>query len=60
MTKRVNWIIRRTAPLLGAATLLQAGGCSTDLNNLAAGLVTSIANSLLSSLVLGVFNVGGI
>jgi hypothetical protein len=37
--------------------LLQAGGCSFDLQTVTQGLVTSVANNLLASFVFGLFNV---
>ena len=56
MTKRWNALTRKLAPVLAAGMLLQAGGCEFNTSELAAGLVTSIANSVLTNLVFGVFN----
>ena len=58
MSQRINRMFRRFAPVLGAGMLLQAGGCNLDINTLAAGLVTSIANNLITNLVFGAFNLG--
>ena len=57
MTGCWNSFVRKAAPLLGAGLLLQAGSCTLDVNSLAAGLFTSIANNLIASYVFGVFNV---
>ena len=56
MTKRVQLIFRRVAPVLSAGLLIQAGGCSVDTSSLAGGLLASIANSLVSNFVFGAFN----
>ena len=58
MTRRLNGIFRRIAPVLASGMLLQAGGCNLDLNTLAAGLVNSIVNSFITSFVFGAFNLG--
>ncbi len=57
MTKYWNSFLRKAAPVLGAGLLLQAGGCTIDTSGITAGLLTTIANSLISSVVYGVFNV---
>jgi hypothetical protein len=57
MTGCWNSFVRKATPLLGAGLLLQAGGCTVDVNSLAAGLLTSIANNLIASYVFGVLNV---
>ena len=57
MTRRWNSMVRKTAPILTAGFLLQAGGCSFDPNSIAQGLLTAIANSLVSNLVFGIFNI---
>ncbi len=59
MMSRVYSIVRRSLPLLGAGMLLQAGSCAVDTNALAAGLATSVVNSLISSFVFGAFNLVG-
>ncbi len=59
MTNRFYSLLRRTVPLLGAGMLFQANGCGLDTNALAGGLVTYIANSLISSFVFGAFNLVG-
>jgi len=57
MTMRMNRVLRRVAPLLSAGVLLQAGGCAFDTNTLVLGLLTSIAQSIITDLVFGLFNV---
>ena len=59
MARRMYWIARRTVALFGAGILLQTGGCALDTNTLAAGLASTIANNLISSLVFGSFNLAG-
>jgi len=56
MTNHMNWIYRGLAPLLAAGLLLQAGGCTFDLNTIASGLLTSIATNLLTSFIFGALN----
>ncbi len=58
MNKRMNRIFRRMASVLAAGMLFQQGGCTLDLNSIATGLVTSIANNLITDLVFGALNVG--
>ena len=58
MSQRINRMFRRIAPVLGAGILLQTGGCNLDINTLASGLVTSIANNLITNFVFGAFNLG--
>ena len=55
MTKHLNLMMRKLTPLLTAGVLLQTGGCEFDTANLSSGLITSIANSLISSFVFGLF-----
>jgi len=43
---------------LGAGVLLQAGGCTVDINSLAAGLTQSIINTIVADFIFGIFNVG--
>ncbi len=58
MTRHWNSIVRKMAPALSAGLLLQAGGCDiVDPNMIAEGLLTAIANNLISSFVFGVFNI---
>ncbi len=57
MTGHWNSIVRKTAPALGAGLLLQANGCSLDLNTVVPGLLTTIVNNLISNFVFGVFNI---
>ena len=57
MTRRFEWITRRAAPLLAAGMLLQAGGCSIDPTAVTGGLLTTIANTLLTTYVYGAFNI---
>jgi len=58
---RHRWfaLARRIVPVLGMGMLMQGGGCALDTNALTAGLATYIANSLISSLVFGSFNLVG-
>jgi hypothetical protein len=60
MVNRFYSLARRTFPLLSAGVLVQTGGCAIDTDTIINGLVTSIANSLISSLVFGAFNVVGV
>lgn len=60
MTKQTNWIYRGFAPLMAAGLLLQAGGCTFDLNTVVSGLVTSIATNLLTSFIFGALNLATI
>jgi len=62
MTAMCQRFVRRVAPMLAAGCLFQASGCALDGGQLAQGLLTTILNSLISSLVFGLFNVptGGI
>lgn len=57
MTKRCDAIMRRLAPLLGAGVLLQATGCEFNGSAIASGVLTSIANSFITSIVFGLFNI---
>ena len=54
--KRILTTTRKWAPLLAAGMLFQAGGCSLDFQGVAGGLITSIINTLISSLVFGTLN----
>lgn len=60
MTKHTNWIYRGLAPLMAAGLLLQAGGCTFDLNAVATGLLTSIGTNLLTSFIFGALNLATI
>lgn len=55
-----NRMYRGIAPIVAAGVLLQAGGCTFDLNTVAAGLINSIATNFLASLIFGVFNLATI
>lgn len=57
MTRRWNSIVRKTAPILGAGLLLQAGGCGVDFTTTVQGLLTTVVNNLLASFVFGAFNI---
>lgn len=57
MSRELQRLGRRILPFLGAGILLQTGGCAVDFSTLAAGLATSVANSFVSNLVFGLFNV---
>lgn len=59
MTKRLTYVLRRIVPLASAGLLFQANGCAIDTNALAAGLASTIANNLISSIVFGAFNIVG-
>ncbi len=59
MTKRFNYLVRRIVPIVSAGFLFQANGCTLDANALVSGLVSSIANQLITSYVYGAFNIGG-
>ncbi len=56
MTNRWQAILRKTVPLLSGGLLLQANGCTTELNTLVAEFVTSAATNLVASFVFGAFN----
>jgi hypothetical protein len=56
MTRRWNRLLRTVTPLLTAGVLLQAGGCSVDANLVFQGLLSSVVDSLISSLVFGAFH----
>lgn len=53
MTKRMNTLFKRITPFFAAGMLLQATSC--DVAGTTSGLVTSIANSLITSFVFGIF-----
>ncbi len=57
MSNRLNRLMRRVAPLLGAGMLLQAGGCTVNFNELFAGLANSVVNELITGIIFGVFNI---
>ena len=59
MITRFRSLALRISPLLGAGILLQTGACTLDTNAIVTGLATSVANSLISSIVFGAFNVVG-
>ncbi len=56
MTNRWQVILRRAVPLLSGGLLLQANGCTADLNTLIQELVTATATNLVASFVFGAFN----
>ena len=58
MGRKLIRFARHVMPVLAAGTLLQSSGCSLDVSSLAAGLTTSIANSFITNLIFGLFNVG--
>lgn len=51
-------IVRRLGPWLAAGVLLQAGSC--DLGSIGTGLFDSVFGILITSLIAGVFGLGGI
>jgi len=53
MTKRMNTLFKRISPFFAAGIMLQATGC--DLAGTTSGLVTSLANSLITNFVFGIF-----
>ena len=53
MTKRMDALFKRITPFLAAGMLLQAAGC--DPAGTTSGLVTSVANALITNFVFGVF-----
>ena len=57
MTRRWNSIVRKTAPVLGAGMLLQAGGCGVDLTTSVQGWLTTVVSNLVTSFVFGAFNI---
>jgi len=57
MSHRLNRLMRRVTPLLGAGMLLQAGGCSVNFTDLIAGLTASVVNELVTGIVFGAFNI---
>ncbi|GEM_PF-1559748 len=58
MSRKLVRSYRRVLPVLAAGVLLQTGGCAFDLSTLVSGLTTSVANSFITNLVYGLFNVG--
>ena len=56
MTNRWQVILRRSVPLLSGGLLLQANGCTVELNTLLQELVTAAATNLVASFVFGAFN----
>ncbi len=56
MSHRLHRITRRIVPVLTAGVLLQTGGCTVDFDSLASGLVSAIANDLITGIVFGAFN----
>jgi len=56
--KRSHRFLRRLSVFCSAGILLQAGACNVDTNELAAGLLTSIVNTFITSVVFGAFNLG--
>ena len=59
MFNHFHRLARRVFPVLSAGILLQTGACTLDTNAIFTGLLTSISNSLISSIVFGAFNVVG-
>ena len=57
MTRCWNSFVRKAGPLLGAGLLLQVGSCAVDPNAVVGGLVTTVLNNLITSVVFGAFNV---
>ena len=57
MSNRLNRLMRRVTPFLGAGMLLQAGGCTVNFNELFAGLATSVVNELITGIIFGAFNI---
>jgi len=57
MIRYLNSFTRKAGALLAAGYLLQASGCAVDTTTLVGGLVTAIANSLISDVVYGLFNI---
>ena len=57
MTKRWKAIVRRVVPVLSAGVLLQANGCALDPVALTQGLLTTVVNDVINSIVFGIFNV---
>ncbi len=53
MTKRIDVLFKRITPFFAAGMLLQASGC--DVAGTVSGLATSIANTLISNFVFGIF-----
>ena len=53
MTKRLDAILRRLAPLTAAGVLLQVGGCQVDTASLVGGLITTVATSLITGVFFG-------
>ena len=51
-----NRMYRGVATVAAAGMLLQAGGCTFDVNTIATELFNSIATNFLASLIFGVFN----
>jgi len=58
MSRFYGRFVRKCSPWLGAGVLLQAGGCTVDINSLAAGLTQSIINTIVADFIFGIFNVG--
>ena len=58
MDRKLVRAYRKFMPVLAAGVLLQTGGCAFDFPTLVSGLATSVANSFITSLVYGLFNVG--
>jgi hypothetical protein len=56
MSQQLHRFTRRIVTLMSAGLLLQAGGCTIDTNALVSGLVTAIANDLITGIVFGAFN----
>lgn len=58
MMKRWNSFVRKATPLLSAGLLLQANGCSINIEGITQGVVTAIVNDLITSFLFSVFSTG--
>lgn len=59
MTDRIKRLYRLAVPILSAGILMQAGSCAFDPRTVASGLLTSVANSVVSTFVFNAFGLGG-
>ena len=57
MVRCLNYLVRRSAPILGAGVLLQTGGCGVDIGSAGSTLFGLILEQLVGSFVFGAFNV---
>jgi len=58
MANRMQKVMRRLAPVLGAGMLLQATGCQINGAELAAGLTSTILTNAITNLVFNWFSLG--